>query len=92
MLKGFIREQIFSTQLDRERWLILETNGRHDWNLRVVGPEPFEADLVDLTAPVAKDRALAIAKEHFKNVNPRVIVQRFQQWRKALFVERGYST
>jgi hypothetical protein len=92
MPRGFIREQIFSTIIDRERWLVLETKGHHDWNLRVVGPEPLDVDLVELTAQEAKDWAVALAKEHFRNVNPRVIVRRFQRWREALFVERAYST
>ena len=91
MPRGFIREQIFSTMIDPERWLVLETKGRHDWNLRVVGPEPLDVDLVELTAQEAKDWAVVMAKEHFRNVNPRVIVARFQKWRKALFVERAYS-
>ena len=43
MPKGFIREEmIFSIKIDPKRWLILETKGRHDWNLRVVGPEPLD--------------------------------------------------
>ena len=50
MPRGFIQEQIFSTMIDPERWLVLETKGRHDWNLRVVGPEPLDVDLVELTA------------------------------------------
>jgi len=91
MPRGFIREQIFSIMIDRERWLVLETKERHHWNLRVVGPEPLDVDLVELTAQQAKDRAVALAKEHFRNVNPRVLIERFQQWREALFVERAYS-
>ena len=92
MPRGCIREQIFSIMIDRERWLVLETKGQHDWNLRVVGPEPLDVDLVELTAQEAKDWAVALAKEHFRNVNPRVLIERFQQWREALFVERVYST
>jgi len=88
---GFIREQIFSIMIDRERWLVLETKGHHDWNLRIVGPEPLDVDSVELTTQQAKDWAVALAKEHFKNVNPRVIVARFQRWREALFVEHAYS-
>jgi hypothetical protein len=92
MPRGFIREQIFSMKIDSERWLILETKGRHDWNLRVVGPEPLEVDLVELTVREAKDWAVSMAKEHFRNVNRRVIIARFQEWHEALFVERCYST
>ena len=88
MPRRLIREQIFSTMIDPERWLVLETKGRHDWNLRVVGPEPLYADRVELTAREAKDWAVSMAEEHFRNVNPRVIVARFQRWREALFVER----
>jgi len=91
MPRGFIREQIFSIMIDRERWLVLETRGHHDWNLRVVGPEPLDVDLVELTTPQAKRRAVVLAKEHFRNANPRVIVARLQQWREALFVEHAYS-
>jgi hypothetical protein len=92
MPRGFIREQIFSTKIDPKRWLILETKGRHDWNLRVVGPEPLVVDLVELTDREAKKWAVSLAKVHFRRVNPRVIVARFQQWREALFVERILST
>lgn len=92
MPRGFIREQISSTLIDPERWLILETKGRHDWKLRIVGPEPFDVDRVGMTAGEAKDWAVLTAKEHFRNVNARVIVARFQQWREALFVERCYPT
>ena len=91
MPRGFIREQIFSIMIDRERWLVLETRGHHDWNLRVVGPEPLDVHLVELTTQEAKDSAVALAKEHFGNANPRVLIERFQQWREALFVERAYS-
>jgi hypothetical protein len=92
MPKGFIREQIFSMKIDPKRWLILATKGRHDWNLRVVGPEPLNVDLVELTDREAMDWAISLAKVHFRKVNPRVIVARFQQWREALFVEQSFST
>jgi hypothetical protein len=92
MFKGFIREEmIFSMKIDPKRWLILETKGRHDWNLRVVGPEPLDVYRVKLTVREAKDWAISIAKEHFRNVNPRVIVAQFQRWREAVFVERSFS-
>ena len=92
MPRGFIREQIFSMKVDPKRWLILETKGRHDWNLRVIGPEPLEDYLVESTVREAKDWAISRAKEHFRNVNPRVIVAQFQRWREAVLVERGFST
>jgi hypothetical protein len=92
MPKGFIREEmIFSIKIDPKRWLILETKGRHDWNLRVVGPEPLDVYRVKLTVREAKDWAISIAKEHFGNVNPRVIVAQFQRWREAVSVERSFS-
>jgi hypothetical protein len=71
---------------------VLETKGHYDWNLRIVGPEPLDVDLVRLTAQEAKDWAVALAKEHFRKANPRVLIERFQHWREALFVERAYST
>jgi hypothetical protein len=92
MRRGFIQDRIFSTKIDPERWLILEQKGVHNWNLRVVGPEPLNVELVELTGREARDRAVSMAKEHFKDVNPRVIVPRFQRWRMALFVERSYPT
>jgi len=92
MPRGFIREQIFSIRIDRERWLVLETKGHHDWKLRIEGPEPLDVDQVELTAQEAKDWAIALAKEHFRNVNPKVLIERFQKWQEALFVERAYST
>jgi len=92
MPKGFIREQIFSMKIDPKRWLILETKGRHDWSLQVFGPEPLQTYRVQLTVREAKDWATSMAKEHFRNVNPRVIVAQFQRWREAVFVERSLST
>jgi len=92
MSKGFIQEQIFSMKIDPKRWLILETKGRKDWNFRVVGPEPLEAYRVELTVREAMDWAMSLAKEHFRNVNPRVIIAQLQRWREAVFVERSFST
>ena len=92
MPRGFIREQIFSMKIDPKRWLILETKGLHDWNLRVVGPEPLEVYRVKLTVREAKDWAISMAREHFRKVNPRVIVAQFQRWQEAVFVEQGFST
>ena len=92
MSKGFIREQIFSMRIDPKRWLILETKGRQDWNFRVVGPEPLEAYRVELTVREAMDWAMSLAKEHFRNVNPRVMIAQLQRWREAVFVERSFST
>jgi hypothetical protein len=79
-------------KIDPKRWLLLETKGRHDWGPRVVGPEPLQAYRVELTVWEAKDWAMSMAKEHFRNVTPRVIVAQFQRWREALFVERSVST
>jgi hypothetical protein len=92
MCRGFIWEQIFSMKIDPKRWLLLETKGRHDWGLRVVGPEPLQAYRVELTVREAKDWAISMAKEHFRKVNPRIIVARVREWREALFVERSFST
>jgi hypothetical protein len=92
MPRSFIREQIFSMKIDPKRWLILETKGLHDWNLRVVGPEPLEVYRVELTVREAMDWARSRAKEHFRKVNPRVIVAQFQRWQEAVFVEQGFST
>ena len=79
-------------KIDPKRWLILETKGRQDWNFRVVGPEPLEAYRVELTVPEAMDWAMSLAKEHFRNVNPRVMIAQLQRWREAVFVERSFST
>ena len=92
MPKRFTRDQIFSMKVDPERWLVLETTGVRDWNLRIVGPEPLEAERLELNVFEAKNWAVSMAKEHFRRVNPRVIITRFQQWREALFVEPGFST
>ena len=51
MPRSLIRVRIFSAQIDPERWLILERKGRHNWKLRVVCPEPLNAELVELTVP-----------------------------------------
>ena len=92
MLRRFIRDEIFSVKIDPERWLVLIKKGLHNWNLRVVGPEPLDVDLLELSDHEAKDQALSVAAEHFKAVNPRVVISRIQQWRLALSSERGYST
>jgi hypothetical protein len=92
MLRRFIREEMFSAKIDRERWLVLIKKGLHNWNLRVVGPEPLNVDLVELTSNEARDEALSRAREHFKAVNPRVVIFRIQQWRLASSSERSYST
>jgi hypothetical protein len=89
MSRDFVREHMFSMKIDPERWLVLIKRGLNNWNLRVVGPEPL--DLVKLTGSQAKDRAVSMAAEHFKAVNPRVVISRIQQWRLAMFSERGYS-
>ena len=84
--------QMLSAKIDPERWLVLMKRGLHRWNFRVVGPEPLDVELVELTDQEAKNHALSMAKEHFRTVNPRVIIDQFQQWRIALSVDRNYST
>jgi hypothetical protein len=91
MFRRFIREEIFSVKIDPERWLVLIKKGLHNWNLRVVGPEPLNVDLVQLTGSEAKAQALSMATEHFKAVNPRVVISRIQQWKLALSSEQSYS-
>jgi hypothetical protein len=91
MLRDFGREHMFSMKIDPERWLVLIKKGLHNWNLRVVGPEPLDVELVKLTGSQAKDRAVLMAAKHFKAVNPRVVISRIQQWRLAMFSARGYS-
>ena len=78
--------QMFSVKIDPERWLVLIKKGLHRWNLRVVGPEPLDVELVDLTDHEAKNHALSAANEHFRTVNPKVIIPRFQQWRIAMIL------
>jgi hypothetical protein len=84
--------QMLSAKIDPERWLVLIKSGLNPWNLRVVRPEPLDVELVELTDQEVKNHALSRANEHFRTVNPRVIVPRFQQWRVALSVDRNYST
>ena len=80
--------QMLSAKIDPERWLVLIKKGLSRWNLRVVGPEPLDVELVELTDQEAKNRALSMAQEHFSAVNPKIIVPRFQQWRTALSADR----
>jgi hypothetical protein len=80
--------QIFSAKIDPERWLVLLKERFNHWHLKVVGPEPLDADLVELTDEEAKHYALAMAEEHFRAVNPKVIIPRFQRWRTALSADR----
>ncbi len=61
----------FLTKIDPERWLVLMKKGLHDWNLRVIGPEPLDVDLADMTVCQAQECSLSMATEHFKAVNPR---------------------
>ena len=79
-------------KIDPKRWLILETKGCRDWNFRVLGPEPLEAYRVELTVREAMDWAISLAKVHFRNANPKIMVAQFQRWREAVFVERRFST
>jgi hypothetical protein len=79
--------QMLSAKIDPERWLVLIKRGLNHWNLRVVGPEPLDVELVEFTDEEAKNNALSMAKEHFRAVNPRVFIPRFQQWRVALSVD-----
>ena len=87
MSNGLIR-QMLSAKIDPERWLILIKKGLHHWNFRVVGPEPLDVEMEELTDLAAKNRVLSMAKEHFKAVNPKVRIPRFQQWRTALSADR----
>jgi len=84
--------QMFSAKIDPERWLVLLKKGIHRWNLRVIGPEPLDVNLVELTDEEAKNHALSMANEHFRAVNPKITIPRFQQWRIALSADRNYST
>ena len=77
-------------KVDPERWLVLIKRGLGHWNFRVVGPEPFEVELVALTDHEAKNHALSMAQ--LKAANPKVIVPRFQQWRTALSADRMLPT
>jgi hypothetical protein len=88
--RKFIRREMFSVKIDPERWLLLIKKGFHDWNLRVLGPEPLEVELLKLTDHEAQSEALTLAREHFRAVNPRVRIPRFQRWRLALSSEQGY--
>src|SRR5690242_9085640 len=80
--------QMLSAKVDPERWLVLIKKGLNHWNLRVVGPEPLEVGLVALTDYEAENHALSIAQQHFKTVNSKVVVPRFQRWRTALSSDR----
>jgi hypothetical protein len=83
MSSSLIR-QMLSAKIDPERWLVLIKRGLHHWNFRVVGPEPLDVEMEELTDQDAKNHALSMAKEHFRAVNPKVRIPRFQQWRTAL--------
>jgi len=91
MLRRLIREEMFSAKIDPQRWLVLMKKGLHDWNLRIVGPEPLDVDLLELSGHEAKDRALSMAQEHFRLANPDIVISRIQRWRVAVFSERAYS-
>ena len=91
MLRRLIREEMFSAKIDPERWLVLMKKGLRNWNLRIVGPEPLDVDLTELSGRDAKDQALSVAQEHFKMANPRIVVPQVQKWRLALFSERECS-
>jgi hypothetical protein len=92
MFRKYFQTIMFSAKVDPERWIVLIKRGLRRWNLRIVGPEPLDVELVELTDTEAKDRALLTAKDHFGAVNPRIIIPRSQQWRVALSVDRSYST
>jgi len=91
MPSGLIR-QMLSAKVDPERWLVLIKKGLNHWNFRVVGPEPLDVQLVALTDHEAKKNALSMAQQHFRAVNPKVAVPRFQKWRTALSADRILRT
>jgi len=84
--------QMLSAKVDPERWLVLVKRELNHWNFRVVGPEPLDVELVALTDHEAKNHALSMAQRHFRTVNPKVVVPRFQQWRTALSADRMLPT
>jgi hypothetical protein len=84
--------QMLSAKVDPERWLVLMKRGLNRWNFRVVGPEPLDVELVALTDHEAKNHALSMAQQHFRTVNPKVVVPRFQRWRTALSADRMLPT
>jgi hypothetical protein len=84
--------QMLSAKVDPERWLVLIKRGLDHWNFRVVGPEPLDVELVASTDHEAKNQALSVAQQHFRAVNPKVIVPRFQQWRTALSADQMMPT
>jgi hypothetical protein len=83
---------MLSAKVDPERWLVLMKRGLNRWNFRVVGPEPLDVELVALTDHEAKNHALSMAQQHFRTVNPKVVVPRFQRWRTALSADRMLPT
>ncbi len=87
MSSGLIR-QMLSAKIDPERWLVLIKRGLHHWNFRVVGPEPLDVEMEELTDGAAQNRALSMAKAHFRAVNPKVRIRPFQRWRTALSADR----
>jgi len=87
MRRRTIRNHVLSVQIDANCWLILESMGCHVWNLRVVGPEPLERELLDLTVREAAAPAVVLSSDHFKDFNPCVIVPASPQWRHALLMD-----
>jgi hypothetical protein len=84
--------QMLSAKLDPERWLVLMKRELDHWNLRVVGPEPLEVELVASTDHEAENSAWSIARQHFRSVNSKVVIPRFQRWRTALSADRMLPT
>lgn len=84
--------QMLSAKVDPERWLVLIKRGLSHWNFRVVGPEPLDVELVAFTDHEAQKHALSMAQQHFRAVNPKIVVPRFQQWRTALSADRMSPT
>jgi hypothetical protein len=62
--------------------------GLHRRKFRVVGPEPLDVEMEELTGHEGEKRALSLAREPFKTVNPKVRIRRFRQWRTALSADR----
>jgi hypothetical protein len=83
---------MLSAKIDPERWLILIKRGLNNWNFRVVGPEPLDVEMVALNDREAKNRALSMAQQHFRAVNPKIAVPRFRQWHTALSADRMLPT
>jgi len=80
--------ETISYRLDPQRYLTLSFIASHHWHLHVWGPEPFMAEIEDLTLKEALSHARSVVANFFQHINPKVKVPSFLPWCTGVAVRR----